>query len=103
MFLIKTCYENNDVKKILKDILKTIVTDEKFKKKIEEADKLDFIEDLEFDSLDIMEMVAKIEERFDIDMSYSGDVTDVICSLEKLTEWIIKRGCASRQPEKREI
>ncbi len=78
----------SEIKNNLRTILKDIVDDEQLIDKIDNSEDLDFIEDLNFDSLKIMDLIIEIENRFSVRMDFGGDITEVICSLSKLTEWI---------------
>lgn len=75
----------------LKEILKTLVDDEKFVQVINDNNEMDFIKDLEFDSLDIMNLIIEIQDEFQIDISEEDNLIDIINDFSKLCLFLEQR------------
>lgn len=76
---------------IIKDIITRIVDNEVLKMKISEMEDIDFIKDLQFDSLMIMELIVAIEEKFGVEILGDTDCMEVFTSSKSLIAWINKR------------
>lgn len=74
---------------ILRDILYEIVDDESKKSLIYEKEIPDFVDDLGFDSIMIVEFIFKLEDTFGLDFR-TEDAIDKVWDFNKLIEWIGK-------------
>ena len=77
-------------KKKIREILVSIVEENDKKEKIISCENIDIVEDLEFDSLDIMSFVMKISEEFGIQIQEYEDFIENMYELTKLSLWIDK-------------
>ena len=77
-------------KKKIREILVSIVEENDKKEKIISCENIDRVEDLEFDSLDIMSFVMKISEEFGIQIQEYEDFIENMYELTKLSLWIDK-------------
>ena len=77
-----------NIDKELRKILKNIVEKEKLKEIIDRGDNLNFIYDLDFDSVDIMRLVVEIEEKFNVKISEENNFLDILKDLESVKEWL---------------
>ena len=77
-------------KKKIREILVSIVEENDKKEKIISCENIDILEDLEFDSLDIMSFVVKISEEFGIQIQEYEDFIENMYELTKLSLWIDK-------------
>ena len=81
---------DNLTKKKIREILVSIVEENDKKEKIISCENIDIVEDLEFDSLDIMSFVMKISEEFGIQIQEYEDFIENMYELTKLSLWIDK-------------
>ncbi len=81
---------DNLTKKKIREILVSIVEENDKKEKIISCENIDILEDLEFDSLDIMSFVVKISEEFGIQIQEYEDFIENMYELTKLSLWIDK-------------
>ena len=79
---------DNSIKKSIREILISIVDDVEKREKIHSGDNIDIVEDLKFDSLDIMTFVVKISEEFDIQIQDYEDFIENLYKLDSLSLWI---------------
>lgn len=82
---------DNSIKKSIREILLSIVEDDEKRKKILSCDNIDIVEDLKFDSLDIMTFVVKISEEFDIQIQDYEDFIENLYELDSLSIWIERK------------
>ena len=78
----------NNTEKIIRRILVSIVKGEEKKDKVVDCDDLNILEDLEFDSLDIMDYIVKISDEFDIIIEDHEEFIENLYELKKLVSWI---------------
>jgi acyl carrier protein len=79
---------NENIDKELRKILKKIVNDDNLNKKIDDEDNLDFIKDLEFDSIDIVQFVVEIEDKFKVNVLEEDNFIDIIKDVKTVREWL---------------
>lgn len=79
------------IKKRIKDILLSIVEEDEKRERILSNDNIDIIEDLKFDSLDIMTFVVKISEEFDIQIQDYEDFIGNLYKVNGLISWIERK------------
>lgn len=72
----------------IREILKDIVDKDELKLKIEQMDNISFVNDLEFDSLCIIELVTYIEEEFGIEFKADSDCIEAFTDINSLREWV---------------
>lgn len=82
---------DNSIKKSIREILLSIVEDDEKREKILSCDNIDIVEDLKFDSLDIMTFVVKISEEFDIQIQDYEDFIENLYKLDSLSLWIERK------------
>lgn len=82
---------DNSIKKSIREILLSIVEDDEKREKILSCDNIDIVEDLKFDSLDIMTFVVKISEEFDIQIQDYEDFIENLYELDSLSLWIERK------------
>ena len=82
---------DNSIKKSIREILLSIVEDDEKREKILSCDNIDIVEDLKFDSLDIMTFVVKISEEFDIQIQDYEDFIENLYELDSLSIWIERK------------
>ena len=82
---------DNSIKKSIREILISIVDDAEKREKIHSGDNIDIVEDLKFDSLDIMTFVVKISEEFDIQIQDYEDFIENLYELDSLSLWIERK------------
>lgn len=78
----------DNIDKELRKILKNIVDDEELKERIDTKDNLKFIDDLDFDSVDIMKLVVEVEEKFNVQVSEENNFIDIIKDLKSVKKWL---------------
>lgn len=81
----------NDIDRELRNILKDIVENERLKASIDTEDNLEFIRDLEFDSVDIMKLVVELEEKFHVKISEENDFLDILKDIRSVKKWLEDR------------
>lgn len=72
----------------LRNMLKDIVDSEKLKERIDAEDNLELIRDLDFDSVDIMKLVVKLEEKFHVKISEENDFLDILKDIRSVKKWL---------------
>ena len=82
---------DNSIKKSIREILLSIVEDDEKREKILSCVNIDIVEDLKFDSLDIMTFVVKISEEFDIQIQDYEDFIENLYELDSLSIWIERK------------
>lgn len=76
----------------LREILISIVSDDEEKVQIiNSKDKVNLVEDLEFDSVMILEYIVRVEDEFDITLEEEEDMVDIIWDYEKLLTCLAKK------------
>lgn len=78
-----------NTKERLEKVLLTIIGDDKAKRqKIMTKEDLDFFNDLEFDSTDIMMMIVEIEKEFDMDIIGDDNFVEIVENYATLLKWL---------------
>lgn len=72
----------------LRNMLKDIVDSESLKERIDAEDNLEFIRDLDFDSVDIMKLVVELEEKFHVKISEENDFLDILKDIKSVKKWL---------------
>lgn len=72
----------------LRNMLKDIVDSESLKERIDAEDNLEFIRDLDFDSVDIMKLVVELEEKFHLKISEENDFLDILKDIKSVKKWL---------------
>ena len=78
----------NNIDKELRKILRNLVDNAELKEMIDTKDNLKFIDDLDFDSVDIMKLVVEIEEKFNVQISEENNFIDILKDLRSVKEWL---------------
>ncbi len=78
-----------NTKERLEKVLLTIIGDDRAKRqKIMTKEDLDFFNDLEFDSTDIMMMIVEIEKEFDMDIIGDDNFVEIVENYATLLKWL---------------
>ncbi len=78
----------DNMEKRIREILLGMVDDDKRKELISNYDDFDIIEDLEFDSLDIMNFIMNICDEFDMEIDNGEDFIESVYKLRSLLDWL---------------
>ncbi len=76
------------IEKKLREIMWKVSEDETKKQVIFEKESIDISEDLEFDSISIINFILSIEKEFGVDFDDS-EIVDKIWDYRRLVEWLI--------------
>jgi len=55
---------------------------------VEITDKTSFMDDLEFDSVSIINFIAKIEEKFNLNFDENDNIVEIFYSIETLLKYL---------------
>lgn len=75
----------------LREILKNIVSDDEEKiQLIKNKDNINLVQDLEFDSIMILEYIVKVEDEFHVTLEDEEDMVEIIWDYGRLLQWLTK-------------
>lgn len=83
--------ENNSTELVdrkLRNIVKEIVNNTKFNMMIEQENNFNFIKDLEFDSVKVMQLIFSVEEKFNVKIMEEENIIDIVKNFISLREWL---------------
>lgn len=80
---------NKDYEIVLKKIIKEITNDNNCP--FYEEENFSFIDDLGFDSIEIMQLIFEIDDRFDVGLAESEECIEVIQNYKTLKEWLYSK------------
>lgn len=81
----------NEIEMRLREILKELVSDSEEKLQvINSKDNINLVQDLEFDSIMILEYVVKVEGEFHVTLEYEEDMLELIWDYERLLRWLME-------------
>lgn len=79
--------EKEEIKKLLN---KLIVNNSPKKLSLESFEGKSIVEDLDFDSVSLMQLVTEIEETFHVSLDESGSLLELLDSYDELLEFLIR-------------
>lgn len=75
----------------LREILKNIVSDDEEKiQLINNKENINLVQDLEFDSIMILEYIVKVEDEFHVTLEDEEDMVEIIWDYGRLLQWLTK-------------
>lgn len=75
----------------LREILKNIVSDDEEKiQLIKNKENINLVQDLEFDSIMILEYIVKVEDEFHVTLEDEEDMVEIIWDYGRLLQWLTK-------------
>lgn len=81
----------NEIELRLRKILKNIVSDDEERVQIiNNKDNINLAEDLEFDSIMILEYIVRVEDEFHVTLEDEEDMVEIIWDYGRLLEWLTK-------------
>ncbi len=81
----------NEIELRLREILKNIVSDDEERVQIiNNKDNINLAEDLEFDSIMILEYIVRVEDEFHVTLEDEEDMVEIIWDYGRLLEWLTK-------------
>lgn len=81
----------NEIELQLREILKNIVSDDEERVQIiNNKDNINLAEDLEFDSIMILEYIVRVEDEFHVTLEDEEDMVEIIWDYGRLLEWLTK-------------
>lgn len=81
--------EKEEVKKILN---KLIVSSSPEELSCESFDGKSIVEDLDFDSVSLMQLVTEIEETFEVSLDEAGSLLELLDSYDELLDFLVRKG-----------
>lgn len=81
--------EKEEVKKILN---KLIVSSSLEELSCESFDGKSIVEDLDFDSVSLMQLVTEIEETFEVSLDEAGSLLELLDSYDELLDFLVRKG-----------
>lgn len=81
--------EKEEVKKILN---KLIVSSSPEELSCESFEGKSIVEDLNFDSVSLMQLVTEIEETFDVSLDEAGSLLELLDSYDELLDFLVREG-----------
>lgn len=81
----------NEIELRLREILKNIVSDDEERVQIiNDKNNINLVEDLEFDSIMILEYIVRVEDEFHVTLEDEEDMVEIIWDYGRLLEWLMK-------------
>ena len=81
----------NEIELRLREILRNIVSDDEERVQIiNNKDNINLAEDLEFDSIMILEYIVRVEDEFHVTLEDEEDMVEIIWDYGRLLEWLTK-------------
>lgn len=81
--------EKEEIKKLLNRL---IINNSPEELSLESFEGKSIVEDLDFDSVSLMQLVTEIEETFHVSLDESGSLLELLDSYDELLEFLIREG-----------